>query len=359
MGARLAAAEALLKKKQDDEKDTSWYDDLRAQVRVAGGFNIRRNRNRPSALSDHSFGWAVDFDAAENPNMYKKFPGRALMAATGEDIFAGAMGTIAAGGTAQELLAPVEEVRAASQAFQDAFRDEASLGQAMREYLVTRLKFAVPADLPLLDMVKAAAGRGKAGAKARTELSERLKDQWTNIPAAEDFLDAADREEIVANQGWDAWKAEKLKRDRAKQKAEEGARGERAAAAKKTEKMRAAGKSPDDIRRDVDEPLMAARVARFEAELRSISDRASGTLVDMWNIYVSSFAGGKTDGARVGAQTEGTPGTVAAHGFMNMPSRLAAALSGSDGGALDWLGADVARDFMHFQLTPSQRPPLR
>jgi hypothetical protein len=44
---------------------------------------------------------------------------------------------------------------------------------------------------------------------------------------------------------------------------------------------------------------------------------------------------------------------------MSMPSRVVAALCGSDGGALDWLGAGLARDFMHFQLTPSQRPPLR
>ena len=43
---------------------------------------------------------------------------------------------------------------------------------------------------------------------------------------------------------------------------------------------------------------------------------------------------------------------------MNMPSRLVAAPCGSDGGALDWLGTGLARDFMHFQLTAGQ-PPLR
>jgi hypothetical protein len=105
---------------------------------------------------------------------------------------------------------------------------------------------------------------------------------------------------------------------------------------------------------------MAARVKRFEGELQAMADKAAGTLIELWRIYVSSFEGGKTGGGkRVKAQTEGTPGTVAAHGFMNMPSRLVAALCGSDGGALDWLGTGLARDFMHFQLTPAQRPPLR
>jgi NADH dehydrogenase/NADH:ubiquinone oxidoreductase subunit G len=329
-------------------------------VREAGGFNIRRNRNNPSALSDHSFGWAVDLDAAENPNLYERFPGRALMAVTGTGAVTGAMDTVAAGGTTQELLAPVEEIRAASQAFEDAFADETSLEQAMRDYLVKRLKYDVPADLPVLELVKAAAGRGKAGTKARADLAGRLRDRWTSIPDAEAFQDAEDREQIVANQGWKAWKAEKARRDAARAKGEQRARDERGAAAKKADQLRKAGKSDEEIRKLVDEPLVASQVKQFQAEMLAMADKAAGTLIELWRIYVSSFERGRTTGGtRVGASSVGTPGSVAAHGFMSMPSRVVAALCGSDGGALDWLGAGLARDFMHFQLTPSQRPPLR
>jgi hypothetical protein len=360
LGARLAAAEALLKQKQDAESDTGWYDDLLGQVREAGGFNIRRNRNNRSALSDHSFGWAVDLDAAENPNLHGRFPGRALMAVTGEGVVSGAMGTVAAGGTTQELLAPVEEIRAASQAFEDAFSDEASLEQAMRDYLVMRLKYDVEPDMPILEMVKAAAGQGKAGTKARAELSGRLRDRWTSIPDAEAFQDAEDREQIVANKGWKAWTQEKARRDAARAKAAERQRAERGAAAKKTDQLRKAGKSEDEIRKLVDEPLVASQVKQFEAELSAMADKAAGTLIELWRIYVSSFAGGRTAGRRrVDASPVGTPGSAAAHGFMSVPSRLVAALCGSDGGALDWLGTGLARDFMHFQLTAGQRPPLR
>ncbi len=57
---------------------------------------------------------------------------------------------------------------------------------------------------------------------------------------------------------------------------------------------------------------------------------------------------------RVGARSEGTPGTVAAHGFMNLPSLLVGALAGSDGGNLRWLGT-ANQDFMHFELMPRPR----
>ena len=65
-----------------------------AALTKAGGFNIRRNRNAPSRLSDHSFGWAVDLDDSLNPNLSGRFPGRALMAATGSDVVTGAMDTV-------------------------------------------------------------------------------------------------------------------------------------------------------------------------------------------------------------------------------------------------------------------------
>jgi hypothetical protein len=108
----------------------------------------------------------------------------------------------------------------------------------------------------------------------------------------------------------------------------------------------------------VTDPLSAAEVRDFQDALDALVNRAAGTLVGLWQIYVSSFQGGRTGGARRAAASEGDPGTVAVHGFMNMPSRLAAAMTGSDGGDLDWLGSSGVHDVMHFQLKPGARPAL-
>ena len=68
------------------------------------------------------------------------------------------------------------------------------------------------------------------------------------------------------------------------------------------------GKSDADIGKLVDEPVQAARVAAFDAELRALAERAAGTLVEMWNIFRGLVRRGKPGGDRVPAGTEGTTG---------------------------------------------------
>ena len=136
-------------------------------------------------------------------------------------------------------------------------------------------------------------------------------------------------------------------------------RKRRADAVTKAERLRKAGKSDADIDKLVHEPLRQAEAAAFQGEVGQLAERAAGTLLEMWTIFRGSFVGGRPGGARVAAQTEGTPSTVAAHGFMNMPSKLAAALAGSDGGDLNWLGVASVHDLMHFELKPGDRPSLR
>ena len=352
LGAKLASAEQVL-------TDKGWRDAVAAALTKAGGFNIRRNRNAPSKLSDHSFGWAVDLDDSLNPNLSGRFPGRALMAATGTDVVTDAMETVGVGGNTADLLAPIEEIRAASESFKDAFSDEASLEKAMREHVVTRMKFRIAEDVALLDMVKAAAGSGKAGRKAQAELTKLLQDNWGSIPDAERWLEAGDREQIVANKGWKKWKAEKVRRERVEAQQWVTFRKRRADAVAKAERLRKAGKSDADIDTLVHEPLRQAEIAAFQGEVGQLAERAAGTLLEMWTIFRGSFVGGRPGGARVGAQTEGTPSTIAAHGFMNMPSKLAAALAGSDGGDLNWLGVAGVHDLMHFELKPANRPSLQ
>jgi hypothetical protein len=175
LGPALKKAEKLI-------ADRGWTNEVVGRVSEAGGFNIRRNRNQPSVLSDHSFGWAVDVDADLNPNLAGHFPGRALAAVTGKDIVTEAMDRVNQGGTAQELLGSFEEIRAASDAFKDAFADETSLDAAMRDYLVTRLKIQVDADVKVVEMVRAAAGSGRAGAADKRALKDLLKAHWEGTP---------------------------------------------------------------------------------------------------------------------------------------------------------------------------------
>jgi hypothetical protein len=54
-------------------------------------------------------------------------------------------------------------------------------------------------------------------------------------------------------------------------------------------------------------------------------------------------------------------GQIAQFGFLNLDPKLIAALTGSDGGGLQWLGAQTGgvKDFMHFQLAPDQQPARR
>ena len=135
-------------------------------------------------------------------------------------------------------------------------------------------------------------------------------------------------------------------------------RKRRADAVAKAERLRKAGKTDADIDKLVREPLQQAEIAAFQGEVGQLAERAAGTLLEMWTIFRGSFVGGRPGAARVGAQTEGTPSTIAAHGFMNMPSKLAAALAGSDGGDLNWLGVAGVHDLMHFELKPADRPSL-
>ena len=352
LGAKLASAEQVL-------TDKGWRDAVAAALSKAGGFNIRRNRNAPSRLSDHSFGWAVDLDDSLNPNLSGRFPGRALMAATGTDVVTDAMDTVASGGSTADLLAPIEDIRAASEAFKDAFSDETSLEQAMREHVVTRMKFQLAEDVALLDMVKAAAGSGKAGRKAQAELTKLLQGQLGEHP----------RRRAVAG-------GRRSRAGRRQQGLAGLAGGEDHGASRP---RRAAGHVPQASRRRRRQGRAAAQGGQVRRRHRQARARAAAagrgrrlpgrgrTARRAGGRHAPrdvddlprSFVGGRPGGARVAAQTEGTPSTVAAHGFMNMPSKLAAALAGSDGGDLNWLGVAGVHDLMHFELKPGDRPSLR
>ena len=81
---------------------------------------------------------------------------------------------------------------------------------------------------------------------------------------------------------------------------------------------------------------------------------AAQRLLDVHSIYKASFADG---GGRVKATTPPSAGSLAAHGFFNLPPELVAALVATDGGGLRWLGSHTGtKDYMHFELR--DEPPL-
>jgi hypothetical protein len=89
------------------------------------------------------------------------------------------------------------------------------------------------------------------------------------------------------------------------------------------------------------------------------------TLIEIWKCWRDSFEprdraakGGRPavkKGDRVLPNSYGTPGTIAAHGYLNLPPELVAALVGTDGSDLKWLGLCRIKDMMHFEYNPSHR----
>lgn len=87
------------------------------------------------------------------------------------------------------------------------------------------------------------------------------------------------------------------------------------------------------------------------------AETAASFLTSMYSLFEKS--GGKS-GKKVSASVTGTPATIAAHGFLNLPAELITALTASDGAGLKWLGGleSGTKDFMHFELKKDDQPTI-
>ncbi|HEY8495318.1 MAG TPA: hypothetical protein VIN04_15595, partial [Myxococcota bacterium] len=85
--------------------------------------NVRENRNARHKLSDHSFGWAVDFQASLNPNVGSSGALAPVQAVTGDDPTA----FTTAGRTAAEVQTVADELREISREYVAAMESEATL----------------------------------------------------------------------------------------------------------------------------------------------------------------------------------------------------------------------------------------
>lgn len=82
---------------------------------------------------------------------------------------------------------------------------------------------------------------------------------------------------------------------------------------------------------------------------------AANSILSATRAFRASFT---RRGGRAAATVTATPGSVAAHGFMNLSPRLVGALTGTDAGNLNWLGTSSVADYMHFELHASMRSNL-
>ena len=229
-------------------------DALKTTAATGYSTNIRENRNAPDQLSDHSFGWAVDFDAANNPN-----------------------------------------IKAAAQA-----PVEAVTGKDPKDQIST------DANLPAADVEKAA---------------EALRDISSDYTAAMESTDTLAPVLLrIANAA----------RAKAKLAALTDSAGLVTAA------TAASGR---------DAALRTAIHPEKSAPPKEVTD-AEATLKLIGDAFNASFKTAKGVTTRTKASSEASAGSVAAHGFMNLPALFAAALSGNDAGGLKWL----QHDRMHFEL---------
>lgn len=338
LGGKLATAEQLLKTK-------GWYDAIVATTPAVGGFNIRKNRNNNNQLSDHSFGWAIDIDANLNPNI-KNFPAGVVKAIAGEGMFAGqANEQLAAGGTAEELLPWAQRMHDASEHFREAFADLAALKKAMIEYLTDRLGMSIKDDQLDLERVKKAAGAANKAQMAEFQALVAVL-AGTRPDLAKAATQQADeyQEDYIEKNGAAKWGKEKTRLEAAEKKKQEQRQAE--------VKADSQGVFPPGV-----DQLFSQYVVE---DTNEVAEKAAHMLVEMYRIYKSSFSNEKKGTRKPPVATGGDAGTVAANGFINLQPTLIAALTGSDGGDLQWLGnASGTKDFMHFQLKAGDHPALK
>ena len=263
--AHLTKHLALLPK---DEKDA-----ITAAVKKMWSTVIRPNQNARHKLSDHSFGWAIDLDAARNPNIGKGAGLAAVAAVTGTN----PRSASTAGKSADQVQTVATDLRRVS-----------------REYVA-----AMSSDTTIAPVLLRLANDGRSAAK----LPALATGVGASLVAAVKQGKAADRATALREAVWPEGKD-------------------------------LPATSPGKGKKPVKPAPPAGLAAAIEI------------LQTVGTAYRTSF--GKK-GARVAANTEGTAGSVAAHGFVNLPPALVAALTGSDAGGLTWLGT-ANQDFMHFEL---------
>jgi hypothetical protein len=309
----MAASLVAAAKKLTAEEKTA----LTTSVKSVGGVSIRFNVNNPLALSEHSFGAAVDINPETNPNV-PRFPvdfveavtDMRLMVTPGgrrkADLFdLGEVLRDLVSGTKDPAQREMERMIGASDRLRAAFRDEPSVGSAMTGVARRRLARLAPGTSAATLLAAARAARAE-GRRVRW----RYEDPRARLPRGAPVGSA---HETLAELVY-----------------------------------------PLGARAGLPEPFDQWDYERQTVEL----------LIQMADVFERSFvrlpAGVAGPLARVKPEARAPGGAealpqLAAHGFVDIPATLISALRAVDGGNLLWLGAGdhVTKDFMHFELKTS------
>jgi hypothetical protein len=293
-------------------------DPAKVGITSIGGLSIRPNTNSPNSLSDHSYGSAVDINAAENPNVQlKRFKGKParegkdgkpgtpgklgipdfwdfVAEVVGEDVYQRELDKRgrprkvenSASGPSEVGVAEAQRLAAISDKLVAMFASQSALVEGMEAYVEGH---AVPVPtggaIWLLSQATAAATvhedqRDEQLGRIASKISE-----WWNLPGPD-------------------------------------------------------GNAPIGAMNPADAEHMALRLAQMA--LAFIESGGPGTGIE-----------------KPEASATPTIGSIVAHGFMNLDPVLVGALTGTDGGGgLTWLGATAGtRDSMHFELPEPPIPP--
>lgn len=330
--------------------------------RGSWAISIRENRNNPSEIGNHSFGFAIDIDANANPNL-PKFRWDIVKQLTGFDVYGPDMAGAKAGQPFATALPAAKHFREASDKFRSMFDSPAHFEAALAAE-AAKHQIPIPAAA-LAKAVAAAAQRGKPGAEGLAALKRTLRDALDKEEARVAVPDSSGGEGSYSAHD-DPRVLDTLVaalQPKIKNRADltrlmpfilaQVIDPRDTPAFPKTAELailfdRKVIAELKRIREDVRRYEMPINL-RFRLAPRAKDSEVAtlaASLVELHGI----FAGTRDKaGQPIGQGT--SLSAVAVHGFMNMEPELVAALTSSEGGNLVWLGTTTGtKDWMHFQL---------
>jgi hypothetical protein len=279
---------------------------------MLGGLNFRLNRNNPASASPHTFGFAIDLNAAENSNVakdilasYEKLSGKDLY--TGKEVQK-ILGSTQ--GNVQDLFNAIQEFHNISIDIVKEFQIKENLDKSIIEYL-----------------------------KRNINISKIISDE--------------EIKRILAI-AWEPYKEEKKPDKKMKE-----------------DKDKAKKQLLEPLTRTLAIPAReAASIAQFLLDMYNVyyhthvkeikvgvkeptQSFPSETPADLYSTETDKKLPIKD-------ATQGTVKSIAIQGFLNLPDELTTALLHSSGGNLEWLGLQEYghKDFMHFQLNANMRKSI-
>jgi hypothetical protein len=145
--------------------------------------NIRENRNLPTSIGNHSFGFAIDINGDWNPNL-RDFPWEHVRRLTGFDVYGEDIQKARPTQSFDTVLAAAQKFKAASDRFRDIFDSEANPQQAMYKEASQAGAPSVPAN----DLFKAVVA-------ASEDQAQRRRTAGASFAAVVSLLEKAMRDE--------------------------------------------------------------------------------------------------------------------------------------------------------------------